>query len=209
MKKNFGRIDWKNRKTRIILALVLTPLFLVGLYIKPGMPRGKYAAHNFAAEATLPYYVWKAQHDGLHFDTISQEINAASLCWQYLSITAKGDGTTAFESKGNFIKTKGKAAGALSRQQLEQLSGLILASGYLFLPEHPPKDEKICATDTNIINTSVTIGGKKHSIRNACYINFDLQFFERKFLEIVDANQWLGSPQEQEKLETDCHTQFR
>lgn len=160
-------------------------------------------------ETLLPYYVWRAKQDEFHFESITEEMNAHSLCWQYFKIIAKAGGTAEFESKGRFIKTKGNATGSLSKEQLEQLSGLILATGYFSLPVHPPKDGKICATDTHIITTSVVVKGKKHTIRNECYIDSDLQFFENKFLEIVDANQWFGSPQEQRKLEEDCLTQFQ
>lgn len=186
----------------------LLSLSLASVFFRPyhGWQR---AIDEKVVETLFPYYLWRAKQDGFHFDSISQEVSPAwSLCGGYFKITANGDGTSEFESKGNFVKTKGHAGGSLSKEQLEQLSGLILATDYFSIPEYRANGT-ICASDSHVTTTGVVANGKKHTIRNQCYINSDLEFFETKFFEIVDANQWFGSHQEQQKLAEACFSQFQ
>jgi hypothetical protein len=105
-------------------------------------------------------------------------------------LTVYGTGAVTWEGK-KFVKTVGKAEGAISQEQFKQLVSEFDKANYFSLKDNYTQ---ISFTDMPNVFTSITVDGKTKSIKHYLGDNSapgQLTTLENKIDEIVNSDQWI------------------
>ena len=105
-------------------------------------------------------------------------------------LTVYGTGDVTWEGK-KFVKTVGKAEGAISKEQFKQLVSEFDKANYFLLKDNYTQ---ISLTDMPNVFTSITVDGKTKSIKHYRGDNSapeKLTTLETRIDEIVNSDQWI------------------
>jgi Domain of unknown function (DUF6438) len=114
-------------------------------------------------------------------------------------VTVFRDGTLEYDGD-SYVKTKGKATGRLSADQLAKLDELFQANNYLALADRYT-DANV--TDMPSVNTSYTVGGKTKTVEHYQGNNSapaGLSVVEEGIDRIIQIERWIGTEKEREEL---------